>query len=290
MFSKTIQPPNVTASCWGILNGDSTQIICGKNLNKKREMASLTKIMTAVVVCQLLERMKLCPKTTYLQVSKKSSTYQGTSANLSEGDILSVWDLLHGMMLPSGNDAASCLSENFGIYLYYETFERKIGSANIVGIPKKGCLNYFIEEMNECAKKLKLKNTIYANAHGLPNDLNKSTVFDLCKLSSFAMKNEIIRQVVQKKYYRVSVENKYGHNRELDWVNLNILLQNEGFIGLKTGVTATAGACLSSVYKHGRLHLIFVVLGCESKDERFDDTERLLDWIKGKMTQNFIKF
>jgi len=290
MFSKTVQPPNITACCWGILNGESNQVICGKNLNKKREMASLTKIMTAVVVCQLVERMKLCPQTTYLQISKKSSTYQGTSANLLEGDILSVWDLLHGLMLPSGNDAASCLSENFGIYLYYETFERKTGSNNTIALPKKGCLNYFIDEMNECAKKLKLKHTIYSNAHGLPNDLNKSTVFDLCKLSSFAMKNEMMSEIVQKKYYKVFIKNKFGKSREMDWINLNRMLEVEGFIGLKTGVTAPAGACLSSVYKTEKLHLIFVVLGCESKDERFDDTERLLNWIKCKISPSFLKF
>ena len=290
MFSKTTQPPIITASCWSILNGESGQIICGKNLNKKREMASLTKIMTALVVIQLVEKMKLCPYTIYLQISKKASSYQGTTANLLEGDILSIWDLLHGMMLPSGNDAASCLAENFGIFLYHEIFERKIGGRkDQVSLPKKGCLSYFIDEMNEYAKKLNLKNTLYANVHGLPNDLNRSTVLDLCKLSCLAIKNQMISSIVQKKCHKIHIKNKFGNSREIEWVNTNRILEIEGFIGLKTGVTVPAGACLSSVYKDNKHFLVFVVLGCDSKDERFEDTEKLLKWIKSKLCQSFLK-
>ena len=290
MFSKSTQPPSVTANSWAIMNGYTEQLIIGRNLNKKREIASLTKIMTALVVCQLVERMKICPYSTYLQISKKNSSYQGTSADLLEGDILTIWDLLHGMMLPSGNDAASCLSENFGIFLYYECFERKVGKkSDFKTLPKKGCLSYFIEEMNECAKKLKLKNTLYANAHGLANDLNKSTVVDLCKLSSIAMKNEMIRLIVKKKTYNIFIKNKFGNDRDIEWINLNRILDINGFIGLKTGVTVPAGACLSSVYKDNKFFFIFVVLGCDSKDERFEDTEKLLHWIKNKLNQSFIK-
>lgn len=284
MFSKSLQPPPITAISWAILNGDSNQLICGKNLNKKREIASLTKIMTALVVSQLLERMKLCPYTTSLEISKKASSYQGTSAYLLEGDILTVIDLLHGMMLPSGNDAASCLAENFGIFLFYESFEQKTGKKNLITLPKKGCLNYFLDEMNDCAKKFKLKHTLFANVHGLPNIYNKSTVFDLCKLSFHAIKNEIISSIVKKKIHKVYIKNKFGNNREIEWCNTNKMLDIEGFIGLKTGVTEPAGSCLSSIYRDKKFFLVFVVLGSDSKDERFEDTEKLMKWIKSKLS------
>lgn len=270
---------------WAILNENTGQIITGKNYNKPKEIASLTKIMTSYVVCQLLKRMKICPYTTFLQVSKKASLYQGTTANLLEGDQLSIFDFFHALMLPSGNDAACCLAENFGVYLYYEKIGRKNKKNNFI-MPKKGCMSYFIEEMNETTKKLKLKQTFFSCVHGLPNELNKSTAFDLCKLSAFAMKEELIANIVCKKTYKVLIHNSNGTHREVHWENLNKILNIPGFIGLKTGATATAGACLASVYKDEAFFLIFVVLGCHSIEERFSDTEILLNWIKDKLISN----
>lgn len=241
--------------------------------------------MTSYVVCQLLKRMAICPYTTFLQVSKKASLYQGTSADLLEGDQLSIFDVLHALMLPSGNDAACCLAENFGVYLYYEKFARKNNKKKLM-LPKKGCMSYFIDEMNEIAKKLKLKQTFFACVHGLPNEFNKSTAFDLCKLSASAMKEELIANIVCKKSHTVFIRNSAGTSREIQWENLNKILNIPGFIGLKTGVTAPAGACLSSVYRDEAFSLIFVVLGCQSKEERFSDTEILLNWVKVKLMSN----
>ena len=85
---------------------------------KNREIASMTKMMTAFLVIQIARRIKLDMKKTVFKVSKTSAWIGGTTAKLRTGDVLSVWDLLHGLMLPSGNDAAVWLSENFGEYLY----------------------------------------------------------------------------------------------------------------------------------------------------------------------------
>lgn len=113
-----LAPPFVTAKSWAIMDGRTGEILFGKCENDRREIASLTKIMTAFVVIQIIRKIKLNAKKTLLQVSKNAASIGGTSAKLKSGDVLSVYDLLHGLMLPSGNDAATCLAEHFGQYLF----------------------------------------------------------------------------------------------------------------------------------------------------------------------------
>ena len=113
-----LPPPSVTAKSWSIVDGKSGDVLFGKGENEKREMASITKVMTSFVTLQICQRIKLDMRRTMFKVSKSSASMGGTSAKLRTGDILSVWDLLHGLLLPSGNDAAICLAENFGEYLY----------------------------------------------------------------------------------------------------------------------------------------------------------------------------
>ena len=113
-----LAPPFVTAKSWSISDGRTGEILFGKCENDRREIASLTKIMTCFVVIQIIRKIRLNAQRTYLQVSKNAATVGGTSAKLRTGDVLSVWDLLHGLMLPSGNDAAITLAEHFGQYLF----------------------------------------------------------------------------------------------------------------------------------------------------------------------------
>lgn len=113
-----LAPPFVTAKSWAICDGRTGEILFGKCENDRREIASLTKIMTCFVVVQIVRKIKLDAQKTMLQVSKTAATVGGTSAKLRSGDVLSVWDLLHGLMLPSGNDAAMVLAEHFGQYLF----------------------------------------------------------------------------------------------------------------------------------------------------------------------------
>ena len=113
-----LAPPFVTAKSWSISDGRTGEILFGKCENDRREIASLTKIMNCFVVIQIIRKIRLNAQRTYLQVSKTAATVGGTSAKLRAGDVLSVWDLLHGLMLPSGNDAATVLAEHFGQYLF----------------------------------------------------------------------------------------------------------------------------------------------------------------------------
>jgi hypothetical protein len=100
-----------------LLGTDSEPILHGCNYEEKREMASLTKIMTCYTVLKIMEKYSLNKHNTLITVSRWSSEQIGTTANLTENSSLSVWDLLHGLMLPSGNDAAIALSEHFGDFL-----------------------------------------------------------------------------------------------------------------------------------------------------------------------------
>ena len=123
-----LAPPFVTAKSWSICDGRTGEILFGKCENDRREIASLTKIMTCFVVVQIIRKIRLNAQRTYLQVSKAAATIGGSSAKLRTGDILSVWDLLHGLMLPSGNDAAMTLAEHFGHYLYEVATRYKNGN------------------------------------------------------------------------------------------------------------------------------------------------------------------
>ena len=113
-----LAPPFVTAKNWSIMDGRTGEILFGKAENDRKEIASMTKIMTCFLVIQICRKLKLNPEKTCIQVSKHASSIEGTSAKLKTGDVVSIWDLLHGLMLPSGNDAALCLAEHFGQYLY----------------------------------------------------------------------------------------------------------------------------------------------------------------------------
>mmetsp|Transcript_5843 Transcript_5843/g.9373 ORF Transcript_5843/g.9373 Transcript_5843/m.9373 type:complete len:172 (+) Transcript_5843:1461-1976(+) len=105
--------PHCSAQSWSIYDQKTNQLLFGKAERERRECASLTKIMTAFVVIRLMERMKL-EETTLIKVSSDSSSVIGTSAELVENDTLTLKQLLYGLMLPSGNDAAHCLAEYFG--------------------------------------------------------------------------------------------------------------------------------------------------------------------------------
>ena len=114
--------PNVSSKSWCIFNLDKASLVCGKREFLKRECASLTKIMTAYVVLKLCEEWKYSLEKTEVTISDVASDIRGTSANLETGDILTIEQLLYGLMLPSGNDAAFALSQFFGKILFRKKY------------------------------------------------------------------------------------------------------------------------------------------------------------------------
>ena len=270
-IEQPLATPNISSNAWGVFEGSNAEVIYGKNYNIRKEIASLTKIMTCYTILQLSKVMLLNIKTTYITITKKAALINGTKAELEKGDKISIYDLLYGLMLPSGNDAAIALADYFSKLIYLKlnpttsTFPSQISK-------------YFIFEMNKNATSLGMKRTTYSNPHGLADSDNKSTAQDIAILASEAMKDENFRNIVKTSEYKAQGFNYLGEKKEFVWTNLNLLLES-GFNGIKTGTTPTAGNCLcSSIEKNGKSFII-VVLKSKSPKSRFSETKKILNFI-----------
>lgn len=182
----TEQPPQTTAKSLMIFDHKKMTCIYSKNLDHKLEIASMTKIMTAYLVCLLLDQDLQCacinPRKVYFRASSYACKIYGTTAHIKEGLRYSIYDLLIGLMLPSGNDAAMVLAENFGRFMAYEASRISISTL------KDQCesdpndpensrkyVARFVRRMNQEAGKLKLVHTSFSNPHGLSDKANKSS-------------------------------------------------------------------------------------------------------------------
>ena len=181
---------------------DKQTVIYGKKSAKKREIASLTKIMTAFVVLQTCRYKNIDIYTKEIKVSEIASDIRGTSAELQTGDVLTVEQLLYGLMLPSGNDAAFALAQHFGKMLFkqkYHKIKDKITTFQFNYHPY--FVKYFIKEMNMYAQEIGLSQTHFDSPHGLQNVENLSTADDVCKLTAEAMKMKAFRDIVGTTQY-----------------------------------------------------------------------------------------
>ena len=237
--------------------------------------------MTCYVVCKLIREFKIEPKSTYIQVSRTAASMKGTSARLNHGDILSIWDLMHALMLPSGNDAAMSLAESFGTYIYQKTDEYKIKlkkTPTHANTREHFGLKYFLDLMNKTADELGLRGTRYDNPHGLMCTTNKSTAADIAILAANAMKFEEFREIVNSKTYKCVIEQKDQTEKEVVWENTNKLL-DEGWEGIKTGITPAAGPCFAGFTRVENEQYIVIVLACETVDTRWADCRTLVQWV-----------
>jgi len=139
-----------------------------------------------------------------------------------------------------------------------------------------------VEEMNQLARDIGMKKIKYANTHGLCNNENKSTTLDLALLCRYAMQNELFRKVVSTTSYSGTALSLDGEAKDFIWSNTHRLLSKSEYIGIKTGMTTTAGACLASHVKLGCREFIIIVLGCKHIERRFKETEILKRWVMKK--------
>ena len=199
-----------------VLDGETGRVLYEKDADSRSLIASCTKIMTALVVCEqcnVLDRVK---------IPKEAVGVEGSSMYLQEGEVLTVQELLYGLMLHSGNDAAVALAIYCG-----------------------GTVEGFAGLMNDKAHRLGLEGTHFENPHGLDSPNHYSTARDLAVLAAYAMKNPIFRQTVSTKSVRVGQRQLTNHNK--------LLWQVEGADGIKTGYTRAAGRILvSSAARDGR--------------------------------------
>lgn len=223
----------------------SKQILYGKNEKNQVKMASTTKIMTAIVV---LENSAL---DTTVQASKKAAGTGGSRLGLKTGDKITIRDLLYGLMLCSGNDAAVCLAESVA-----------------------GSVPEFSNLMNNKAQELGLTNSHFESPHGLDSDGHFTTAYELALLADYALQNSTFFNIVGTKNYTVTIN---GYPKNLS--NTNELLGNlNGVYGVKTGFTNGANRCLVSSCKRGDMDIICVVLGADTKNFRTKDSIKLIEY------------
>lgn len=237
--------PDVNSRSCVVLDRNSSMVLYGKNEKNKVKMASTTKIMTAIVV---LENFSL---DTTIEVSKKAANTGGSRLGLKTGDKISIRDLLYGLMLCSGNDAAVCLAENTA-----------------------GSVPEFSNLMNAKAQELGLTNSHFESPHGLDSDGHYTTAYELALLSNYALKNSTFLKIVGTKNYTVTIN---GYPKTLS--NTNELLGNlNGVYGVKTGFTNGANRCLVTACKRGNMDIICVVLGADTKNFRTKDSIKLIEY------------
>jgi D-alanyl-D-alanine carboxypeptidase (penicillin-binding protein 5/6) len=255
-------PPVVTAKAWAVADGKTGKVLWGSQESTPLTIASTTKIMTAWIVLALAaDDAKVLDEV--VTFSEKAAKTGGSSCGLKAGEKLPVRDLLYGLLLPSGNDAATALAEHFG-----GRFEAE-GKADEP-------LARFVAEMNRKAKGLKMEETKYLDPHGLSK--NQASARDLVTLAHTALKNPLFAKYVQTRRHKCEVTDADGKTREVTWNNTNRLLDIEGYDGVKTGTTTAAGSCLVSSGRYESDHLLVVVLGATSNDSRYTDTRNLYLW------------
>ncbi len=255
-------PPVVTCKAW-VIGDREGNLLWDQQGSQKLEAASTTKIMTAHIVLNMAQKDPDVLNE-LITFSRRADETVGSTSGIREGESIEAGLLLYGLLLPSGNDAATALAEHFG--------------KSFVEISEQDPIDGFVLEMNREAKRLGLQSTHYTNPHGLSNPEHLISAADLLRLSAVAMKHPLFRKIVATRQFGCQVKSSSGYARNLRWKNTNQLLAVDGYQGIKTGTTSAAGACLVSMGNNSGEDLIVVVLGAQSSAARYADTRNLFRW------------
>jgi D-alanyl-D-alanine carboxypeptidase (penicillin-binding protein 5/6) len=268
-------PPLTTAASWAIADFKTGKLLWSHNPSATRQMASTTKIMTAWIVLDLAAAdPKVLEET--VTITERADKTGGSTANVVAGERIAVAELLYGLLLPSGNDAAVALAEHFGDRLRPSNVAGADDNVVQPAAVADDALALFVAEMNRRAEKLGMDQTSYLDPHGFSN--NRSSADDLVLLALQAMQNERFRRYVSTTEYTATFVAADATERKSTWKNFNQLLDIEGFDGVKTGTTGGAGECLVSSGHRGDDHLLVVVLGASSGGGRYVDSRNLYRW------------
>lgn len=235
----------VSAGSAIVMDAHSETVLWKKNPGNKSLIASTTKIMTALVV---LENAEL---TDLVTVSAQAVGVEGSSMYLVPGEQLRVEDLLYGLMLQSGNDAAEALAYHVS-----------------------GSIEDFAALMNQKADLLGLHHTRFANPHGLDSEDNYSNAYDMARLAAYALENEDFRRIVSSKSYTCGNRRMTNHNK--------LLWDYEGAVGVKTGYTKKAGRILVGAAERNGRRLITVTI---SAPDDWKDHKAMLELGFSKYSQ-----
>lgn len=240
----------VSAESYCVMEADTKLVLLEKNMQKRLGPASVTKIMTAICV---IENSDISNSAF---ADFESERTEGSSLYLKSGEEMKAEDLLYGLMLNSGNDAAVILAKYVS-----------------------GSVDEFVNLMNETAIKIGAQNTHFANPNGLYNEDHYTTAYDLALISSYAMKNETFRKIVSTKSYSVTTVNT---NRKIFLKNHNKLLSAlDGCIGIKTGFTKKTGRTLASAINYDGTDIICITLNAP---DDWNDHKSLYNECKSKFS------
>ena len=240
-------PPEITADAAIVVDTGSGRVLYEKNADKREYPASMTKMMTCLLA---IESGRLG---SIVEVSPNAADVECT--RMHPGDQIRMQDLITQMMLISDNGAATAVGESLS----------------------GGDIDYFAERMNRRATSLRMTNTHFVNANGMPDDDHYSTARDMEKLAAAAFQNQIFRKIVSTKDTNIYYIRPAG--RVEYCVNTNELLGNyEGMVGGKTGWTRAARGCLTVAADRDSHELIAVVMHSDDDESRFLEAAALLDY------------
>lgn len=246
--TAALPEPVINARAAILVEASTGRILYEKNADVVNHPASMTKMMTCILA---LETGKADDRIVISNFAMETSYHE---LEFKTGEVLSLGELLEGMMLLSDNVAATAIAENLA--------------------PTYGS---FIELMNRRAKELGLQNTHFVNPHGLTDDLHYSTARDMMKIARCGWSKPAFRNLVGEQTGLVEWSKPTWRK---DWVENTNELLNEypGMVGIKTGWTEAAGGCLASAAERNGVTLIAIVMNAESVSERFADTRKLMDY------------
>ncbi len=247
ILPAAVPPPSIAAKAYLLVDLVSGQTLAADNADLPREPASLTKLMTAYLSFRALRDKELTPSQ-MVNVSERAWRAEGSRMFIEPKKAVSVDELLHGVIVQSGNDASIALAETVA-----------------------GSEDAFVERMNREASRLGMKNTHFVNATGLPAPQETSTANDLALLAA-----ALIRDFPE--YYPLYSIKEYRYNN-ITQPNRNRLLWTDPYVdGMKTGNTDAAGFCLIASAKRGQRRLLAVVLGAGSESARAIEAQKLLNY------------
>lgn len=228
IYTPRVNASTESATSYVLLDQDTNRVLLSKNKDKPMLIASITKIMTCIIA---LENKNISDLVVVDDSIKES---YGSGIYISVGEEITLKDLLYGLMLRSGNDAAIMISTYVS-----------------------GSVDSFVDLMNQKAKEIGMKNTVFHNPSGLDNNIigNTSTAYDMALLTSYAMQNKTYREIVKTKKYTAKTNLK-----TYIWHNKNKLLQYDYITGGKTGYTEKAKRTLVSTASKNNLNLVVVTI------------------------------
>lgn len=246
--AEALGEEEITAPSAVLIEPLTKKVLFEKNSHEIRACASITKVMTLILIFEAIESGKLCLTDTVTS-SAHAASMGGSDIWLEEGEVMTVDHLIKAIVVASANDAAVALAEEIA-----------------------GTEEEFVKRMNEKAKALGMNDTTFKNCNGLDEEGHLTSAYDVALMSAELITHEKIFD-----YSCIWID--YLRGGETQIVNTNKLLKTyKGITGLKTGTTSQAGSCMSATATRDNMSLVAVVLGCDTGTNRFKDCAKLLDY------------